>query len=106
MTQFTRRQLLGAGLGTAALGMLAGCATPGTASINGGPAIPPAASGEKITLKYWSWLKDLQKVADIWNESHPNIQVEAEWIPGGNSGGYQKIFSALATQGGPGPGPG
>ncbi|POH57588.1 ABC transporter substrate-binding protein [Arthrobacter glacialis] len=101
MTQFTRRQLLGAGLGTAALGMLAGCATPGTASVNGGPVIAPVASGEKITLKYWSWLKDLQKVADIWNESHPNVQVETVWIPGGNSGGYQKIFSALATQGGP-----
>lgn len=89
------------GLSTAAVGMLAGCATPGTTSVNTLPTIPPAASGEKITLTYWAWLKDLQKVADIWNAKNPNVQVEAVWIPGGNAGGYQKMYSALAAGGGP-----
>lgn len=101
MTLSTRRQLLRAGLSTAALGMLAGCAIPGTRSVNAAPALSPGTTGEKITLTYWSWLKDLQKVADIWNASHPNIQVETVWIPGGNSGGYQKLYSALAAGGGP-----
>ncbi|WP_426226283.1 ABC transporter substrate-binding protein [Pseudarthrobacter sp. DSP2-3-2b1] len=100
MARFTRRQLLHAGLGTAAMGLLAGCATPGIRSVNAAPVIPPAG-GEKITLTYWSWLKDVQKVADIWNASHPNVQVETVWIPGGNSGGYQKLYSALAAGGGP-----
>lgn len=81
-------------------GLLAGCATPGTVSVNSAPTIAPAG-GEKITLTYWAWLKDLQKVADIWNAANPNVQVEAVWIPGGNSGGYQKLYSALAAGAGP-----
>ena len=96
----TRRQLLVAGLGTMALGSLAGCATPGTVSVNSLPTIPPA-TGEKITLEYWAWLKDLQKVADIWNAANPNIQVKTVPISGGNQGGYQKMYSAIAAGGGP-----
>ena len=100
MASLSRRQLLGAGLGAMAGGLLAGCATPGTVSVNSAPTIAPAG-GEKITLTYWAWLKDLQKVADIWNAANPNVQVEAVWIPGGNSGGYQKLYSALAAGAGP-----
>ncbi|KQQ03716.1 MULTISPECIES: ABC transporter substrate-binding protein [unclassified Rathayibacter] len=99
MTPFTRRQLIAAGLGTAALGGLTACATPGTVSVNTAAAIP-AASGP-IRLQYWAWLKDLQKVCDVWNASNPNVQVDAVWIPGGNAGGYQKLYSALAAGGGP-----
>lgn len=101
MRTLTRRRLLGLGLGTAAAGILGGCATPGTTSINSRPVIPAKAAGEKITLTYWAWLKDLQKVADVWNDQHPDIHVQAVWIPGGNAGGYQKMYSALAAGGGP-----
>ena len=78
--------------------MLAGCATPGTTSVNAQPVVP-AATGEKVTLTYWAWLKDLQKVADVWNAKHPDVQVQVSWIPGGNDGGYQKMYSALAAGG-------
>ncbi|MFI2564803.1 ABC transporter substrate-binding protein [Paenarthrobacter sp. NPDC018779] len=99
MTALTRRQLLGAGLGTAAMGFLAGCATPGTQSVNTLATIPPAEGPVRLT--YWAWLKDFQKVADIWNAKNPGVQVDVVWIPGGNSGGYQKLYSALAAGGGP-----
>lgn len=99
MRPLTRRQLLELGLGAGTLGALAACATPGTVSVNAQPTI--AAAGEPIRLTYWAWLKDLQKVADIWNAKNPGVQVEAVWIPGGNSGGYQKMYSALAAGGGP-----
>jgi multiple sugar transport system substrate-binding protein len=101
MRPLTRRRLLGLGLGTAAAAILSGCATPGTASVNNAPVIPPKAPGEKITLTYWAWLKDLQKLADVWNAQHPDIEVRTVWIPGGNQGGYQKLYSALAAGGGP-----
>jgi multiple sugar transport system substrate-binding protein len=101
MSALSRRQLITGGLGALALGALAGCATPGTVSVNSAPAIAAAGTGEKITLQYWAWLKDLQKVADVWNAKNPNVQVEAVWIPGGNAGGYQKLYSALAAGGGP-----
>jgi len=97
MALFTRRQLLGAGLSSAAIALLAGCSTPGMTSVNSAPLMTPAATGEKVTLTYWAWLKDLQKVADVFNATHPNIQVETAWIPGGNAGGYQKLYSALAA---------
>ncbi|MGC0143131.1 ABC transporter substrate-binding protein [Pseudactinotalea sp. Z1732] len=96
----SRRHLLGLGLGLGAgtaLG-LAGCA-PATSNPNDGPTLPPADG--PIRLTYWSWLKDLQVVCDIWNEANPDVQVEAVWIQGGNAGGYQKLFSALASGGGP-----
>ena len=101
MPSLTRRQLLCGGLGASALALLTGCATPGTVSVNTAPAIPAASAGEKVTLTYWSWLKNVQKVADIWNASHPNVQVETVWIPSGNRGGYSKLYAALAAGGGP-----
>jgi multiple sugar transport system substrate-binding protein len=97
----TRRQLLSLGAAGGATALLAGCSTPGTVSPNSGAPIAAAAQGEKITLTYWAWLKDLQKVCDVWNAENPNVQVEAVWIPGGNAGGYQKLYSALAAGGGP-----
>ncbi|GAA1174589.1 extracellular solute-binding protein [Nesterenkonia xinjiangensis] len=102
MTSFSRRQLLRGGLGLGAGAMaLAGCAVPGTTSVNAEPTIPAAGVGETVTLTCWAWLKDLQIVADIWNEQNPHIQVEIAWIPGGNDGGYQKLYSALAAGAGP-----
>jgi len=100
----SRRQLLraaGAGLaGLGALGATAACGTPGTAPATTRP-LPAAPAGEVVRLQYWAWLKDLQQVCDVWNAKNPGVQVEAVWIPGGNSGGYQKIFSALAAGSGP-----
>lgn len=101
MDTWTRRRFLGMGLGALALGALTACATPGTNSVNTMPTIAPAAGGEPVTITYWAWLKELQTVADIWNAAHPDIQVQTVPIPGGNQGGYQKLYSALAAGGGP-----
>ncbi|QWS32825.1 extracellular solute-binding protein [Curtobacterium aetherium] len=100
-TPLSRRQLLGFGLGTAAAGLLAGCAVPGSTNVNRAALIPAASGGETVQLTYWAWLKDLQKVCDVWNAKNPRIQVTANWIPGGTAGGYQKMYSALAAGGGP-----
>lgn len=101
MRPISRRHALTGGLATLAMGALGGCATPGTRSVNDEPTIPAASSGETITLTYWAWLKDLQNVCDVWNAQNPNVQVQAVWIPGGNNGGYQKMYSALAAEGSP-----
>ncbi|WP_347352318.1 extracellular solute-binding protein [Intrasporangium sp.] len=101
MTPLTRRQLLKLGLGAAGATALAGCATPGMTSVNAAATIPAAGPGNPVTLTYWAWLKDLQKVADIWNAKNPHIQVQTVWIPAGAQGGYPKMYSALAAGGGP-----
>lgn len=100
----TRRTLLRGGLGLGAgagAAALAGCTVPGTSSVNTEPTIPPADPDETITLTYWAWLKELQTVADLWNAENPRVQVEISWIPGGNDGGYQKLYNALAAGSGP-----
>jgi multiple sugar transport system substrate-binding protein len=97
----SRRRLLGLGLGTLGAGALAACAPPGARPVNTEPVIPAAAPGAKITLTYWAWLKDLGKVCDIWNASHPDVRVRAVFTLPGNSGGYQKMYSAQAAGGGP-----
>ncbi|MGO1385131.1 MAG: ABC transporter substrate-binding protein [Arachnia sp.] len=99
MKALTRRQLMRVGLGAATV--MTGCATPGMTSVNSQPTIDAVGNGEKVTLTYWAWLKDLQKVADIWNTQNPHIEVQTVWIPGGNQGGYQKLYSALAANSGP-----
>ncbi|MGP5624545.1 ABC transporter substrate-binding protein [Brachybacterium alimentarium] len=99
MSSFTRRAALA---GTGAAGMaaaLAACAPPNPGNINAEATIPP--SDGPVTVTYWAWLKDLQKVADVFNETQDRIRVEATWIPGGNTGGYAKILSAVAAGGGP-----
>jgi multiple sugar transport system substrate-binding protein len=103
LRELSRRRLLGLGWGAAAASVgasvVAGCATPGSTNVNRAAPIP--RSDEPVTLTYWSWLKDLQKVADIWNAQNPRVQVEAVWIQGGNDGGYAKMYAALAAGGGP-----
>lgn len=99
MSSFTRRAALA---GTGAAGMaaaLAACAPPNPGNINAEATIPP--SDGPVTVTYWAWLKDLQKVADVFNETQDRIRVETTWIPGGNTGGYAKILSAVAAGGGP-----
>ena len=90
MARISRRDLLRWGAVAGGAGSLVGCSTPGTTSVNTKPTIP-VSDGGVVHLTYWAWLKDLQKVCDIWNAQNPHIQVEADWIPGGNSGGYQKL---------------
>lgn len=101
MHEFNRRRLLGLGVGGLAAATLAGCASPGSVSVNKSPVIPAVPEGTKIRLTYWAWLKDLQVTADLWNAKNPNVQVDVVWIQGGNSGGYAKMYSSLAAGGGP-----
>ncbi len=88
--------------GAAALGLPAlvacGSLSAGT-NVNSQPVIPK--SDGPVTLTYWAWVKNLQKVADIFNATQDRIHVKATWIQGGESGGYAKILSAVAAGGGP-----
>ena len=95
----TRRALIAGGAAAAVAAGAAACTATGASTVNSGPTIPPAEG--KVQLTYWAWLKDLQKVCDVFNASQDRIQVDANWIPGGDSGGYAKILSAVAAGGGP-----
>ena len=52
----------------------AGCSS-GTGSSSSGTAASSATSNEKVTLNFWSWVPNIDKVVDVWNKQNPNIQV-------------------------------
>lgn len=91
-----RSVLAGAGAGTLAL---SGCSVGAAARSVNSEAVLPRADGP-VRLTYWSWLKDLQSVCDLWNADHPDVQVEAVWSGSGNNGGYAKMFASLTAGGG------
>jgi multiple sugar transport system substrate-binding protein len=63
--------------------LLAGCSSSSSGGSNdaagssGGSCEP---STGKVTLQYWNWVPGMDKVLDVWNKSHPNIQVQMKNI--------------------------
>jgi multiple sugar transport system substrate-binding protein len=56
----------------------------------------PTRRGQKVKLVFWTWVP-MQKTVDLWNRTHPDIQVEMQAIPANVQGGYQKMHSSLAA---------
>jgi len=54
-----------------------------------------AASSSSVTLTFWSWVPGIQASVNMWNKSHPSIQVKLDEVTSGNAGTYAKMFSAL-----------
>lgn len=67
----------------------------------GGPAAPdaaacqPAAPGTKVELTFTSWVPGMQKTVDLWNQTHPDIQVKYTEVVGGNDGTYQSYANQI-----------
>ena len=72
---------------------LAGCSTGSTDT--SGEAAACAPSEGDVTLEFTSWIPGIEDAAAIWNEANPNIQVQVQTGPNGNSGTYQNFFSQL-----------
>src|SRR5712671_1980033 len=53
----------------------AGCSSGGSSS--------SAASGQKVSLTFWTWVPNMDKVVAIWNKAHPDIQVQVQNQAGG-----------------------
>ena len=48
-----------------------------------------------VTLTFTSWLPGVEEAVAIWNDENPDIQVEVQTGPNGNSGTYQNFFNQL-----------
>jgi multiple sugar transport system substrate-binding protein len=57
----------------------------GAASSSSPSSASSASSSAKVTLSFWSWAPDLNKVVAIWNASHPDIQVQVQVQAGGDA---------------------
>ncbi|MFC9919745.1 ABC transporter substrate-binding protein [Agromyces binzhouensis] len=88
----TKRAVTAALLTSAALA-LTGCAA-GDAS-SGGDAASCEPAGEDVTLEFTSWIPGIEDAVAAWNAENPDIQVEVQTGPNGNSGTYQNFFNQL-----------
>jgi multiple sugar transport system substrate-binding protein len=74
-----------------------------TAACGGGASSPPAAGGScvpapagtKVELTFTSWVPGMQKTVDLWNQTHPDIQVKYTEVVGGNQGTYQAYANQI-----------
>src|SRR5215469_925922 len=64
-----------------ASGTTAGTSTGAAAS----SAPASAASGQKVTLTFWTWVPNIDKVVALWNQAHPDIQVQVQVQAGGDA---------------------
>jgi len=62
----------------AAIGLVAGCSSSGSPASGAGPT-------QKVTLTFWSWVPNMQKVVNVWNAAHPDIQIKFTEAAGGDS---------------------
>jgi multiple sugar transport system substrate-binding protein len=84
-----RRLLSAAGAGVAALVLIAGCTAPAP------------SPDEPVEITFWTWLPDIQKTVDLFEEAHPEISVTVENV-GVGADQYTKIQNAVdAGSGGP-----
>jgi multiple sugar transport system substrate-binding protein len=88
-----RRIRLAGAAGVAALAVsLAACSSsPSSSSPSAGGGGSSSTSG-KVTLTFWSWVPNLDKVVAIWNQAHPDIQVQVQVQAGGDA-----LFTKLLT---------
>ncbi|GAA1955668.1 ABC transporter substrate-binding protein [Microbacterium aquimaris] len=73
---------------------LAGCTSDGGSGEGGDAAACTPADGP-VTLEFTSWIPGIEDVVELWNEANPDVQVDVQTGPNGNSGTYQNFFSQL-----------
>ncbi|WP_158674602.1 ABC transporter substrate-binding protein [Streptomyces hoynatensis] len=71
---------------------LAACGGGDDASESGSACAP---SGEKVTIDFWSWVPGIEHAVELWNEQHPDIQVNLSKVPDGRAGTYQNYNNAI-----------
>ena len=77
----------------AAVLTLAACSSGGSSST--GATSSTSSGSSKVTLTFWSWVPGISQSVNLWNKSHPDIQVNLDETTSGNAGTYAKMFSAL-----------
>ena len=53
------------------------------------------SSSEPVELTFQSWVPNIDRAVEAFNEAHEDIQVTLETITAGPDGGYAKMFSAV-----------
>lgn len=94
-----RGRLTAAGVAAAASIVLAACGSSGTPAAikTNGSKTPGASTTGVVHLTFWSWVPGISSSVDLWNKTHPDIQVKLDETTSGSAGTYSKMFSALTA---------
>jgi multiple sugar transport system substrate-binding protein len=57
-------------------GLLASCSQGAEAPTDADSAASEAAGSEPIELEFWSWVPNIDKAVDLWNQENPDVQVK------------------------------
>ncbi|PZF83649.1 ABC transporter substrate-binding protein [Jiangella anatolica] len=102
MITTTRARRLTAPAAALALLALAACGGSSTdGGSDGGDGGPTGTADDPVEITFWSWLPDIQKTIDLFEQAHPEIDVTLENV-GVGTDQYTKIQNAAdAGSGGP-----
>ncbi|MFJ5234695.1 ABC transporter substrate-binding protein [Kitasatospora sp. NPDC088391] len=83
-------------LALAAAATLCGTLALSACSSDGGSGDAPAAASGPVKLTFWSWAPNMDKVAEVWNRTHPDVQVSVLKQAGGDDLVTKTITAAKA----------
>lgn len=95
MHTWSRRQLLAAAASSTTVGALAACSP---ADPIAGPSATAGATGP-VSLVYWSWAPQIESIIQLFNDTHPDIQVTVSTAAG--VGEFQSKLLAAYKAGNP-----
>ncbi|MBG0814558.1 ABC transporter substrate-binding protein [Planomonospora sp. ID82291] len=77
--------------------LAAGCSTStGAAPEPDAAAAQSSAPAGPVTLTYWTWAPNMDKVVEVWNEAHPDVQVTVSKQAGGDDAAAKYLTAAKA----------
>jgi len=92
-----RRTLRGSLVPIALSALLLSACSGGSDSTSEASSSPKPA--EKVALNFWTWAPEMDKTVQVWNDSHPDIQVTVNKQDGGDPA-VTKLLTAIKAKSG------
>ena len=64
---------------------IAALAAAGCSSSPSSESTSSSSGSGKVTLTFWTWVPNMDKIVAIWNQAHPDIQVQVQTQAGGDA---------------------
>lgn len=85
----------------AAVALLASACSSSAGTSAGSTAETSGSGGETVNLNFWTWAPNMDQVVDLWNTSHPKIQVTVNKQDGGDPAVTKLLTAIKAGSGAP-----
>lgn len=75
---------------------IGGCGSSEPAGGSEAAAQSPAAPQGPVKLTYWTWAPNMDKIVEVWNKDHPDIQITVSKQAGGDDAAAKFLTAAKA----------